>query len=236
MKRTFSAVAVLVVISACLVVYMLMSMRSTDESRVEVVPPQEPSSQERAASADRIPDGMYAVVAEESSFTWSGKKPLIEGYINTGSIAFREGVVTVSGGEVSGTVALDMNTLTALGTPKKPGQEGMLAEHLKGERWFDVATYPTAEVDIVGMTPGTDGSYEVTANLTLHGSTNEIVFPAQVSVDESGSVLVEAQTEIDRTRWGITAGSGSFFDDLADNMVDDMIAISFMIVATSAAQ
>ncbi len=184
-----------------------------------------------APSVEPIADGTYALIPAESTFTWSGKKPLIDGYINTGSIAFQEGIVTVSGGGVSGTVTLDMNTLVALGTPKKPGQEGALAEHLKGERWFDVAQYPTATVEIVRMEPDGTGAYTVTANLTMHGASNELVFPAEVSVDETGKVVVQAQTEIDRTLWGITAGSQAFFGDLADNMIDDMVGISFNLVA-----
>ncbi len=178
-----------------------------------------------------LEDGTYQLLPAESTFNWSGKKPLIDGYTNTGSIAFSGGSMSVTGGEVSGTVTLDMNTLVALGTPKKPGQEGALAEHLKGERWFDVATYPTAEVTLVHMVQNAPGAYEVTANLTMHGQTNEVTFPAEVTVDGSGRVTMRAQTEINRTLWGVTAGSDSFFDNLADNVIDDMIAISFTLIA-----
>jgi len=178
-----------------------------------------------------LPDGTYALVPSESTFMWAGKKPLIDGYINTGSIAVLEGSLSVEEGQVRGVVVLDMTTLAVSETPKKPGQESALEGHLKGERWFDVATYPTAEVSIVSVTPTSADMYDVSADLTLHGQTHAISFPASVNVDGSGRIVASAAHGIDRTQWGITAGSGSFFDNLADNVVDDMVAISLTIVA-----
>lgn len=207
------------------------STEDTATQQPETTPSETSGSVDASPEQTSLEDGTYQLLPAESTFNWSGKKPLIDGYINTGSIAFTDGSLSVTGGEVSGTVTLDMSTLVALGTPKKPGQEGALAEHLKGERWFDVATYPTAEVTLVHMVQNAPGTYDVTANLTMHGQTNEITFPVQMTADGSGRVTVRAQTEIDRTLWGVTAGSGSFFDNLADNVIDDMIAISFTLIA-----
>ena len=44
-------------------------------------------------------------------------------------------------------------------------------------------------------------------------------------------VHAKANFEFDRTKWGITSGSSSFFDNLADNAVSDMVAMSFDITA-----
>lgn len=178
-----------------------------------------------------LADGTYTVVPSDSTFAWAGKKPLIEGYINTGSIAVSEGSLSVAGGQVTGSVILDMNTIAVSGTPTKPGQESALEGHLKGERWFDVATYPTAEVSITGVTPNSAGTYDVSANLTMHGETQPINFVATIAPETNGRLIASADLEIDRTKWGITAGSGSFFDNLENNVINDMIAISFTLVA-----
>lgn len=186
-----------------------------------------------------VEEGTYRVVAEESTVNWAGKKPLIEGYVNTGSIAVSEGVINVEEGEATGTFTIDMNTLSVSSTPTKPGRENALEDHLKGERWFDVGAYPTATFTITNVSPR-EGSeetytYDVTGDLTMKGETHEVTFPAQIYTDVEGQVRAEASFEIDRTLWGITASSDSFFDDLADNVVDDMVALSFSLVATTEA-
>jgi polyisoprenoid-binding protein YceI len=194
-------------------------------------------SEEAAAPEDAsVPaDGTYAVVPEESTVSWAGKKPLLEGYINTGSIAVSGGSITVFGTEATGEFTLDLETLSVSVTPTKPGQENALEGHLKGERWFDVATYPTATFAIDRIAPRADSEethvYDVSGNLTLKGQTHPVSFPATVYQSGDGRVHARGALEVDRTQWGITAGSASFFDNVADNAIDDMVALSFSLVA-----
>ncbi len=182
-----------------------------------------------------VADGSYNVNAQSSIVRWAGKKPLISGYTNSGTIAVSDGTITVANDTATGNFTIDMNTLDVGLTAKKPGQEGTLEGHLKSDKWFDVATYPTASFVITNVAKRADSDeshiYNVTGDLTMKGVTNEISFPAEIYQTPAGEVRAIAATEIDRTKWGITAGSGSFFDDLADNVIDDMIAISFDIVA-----
>lgn len=182
-----------------------------------------------------VDDGSYSVALDQSSVRWAGKKPLIEGYINSGSLALTDGNIELLEGDVSGMFGIDMNSLSVSGTPTKPGKESVLESHLKGSGWFDVETYPTAAFEIIKATPtesvSTDFTYEVLGTLTMKGQTHEIIFPAVVYKGGDGRLHALADFEFDRTKWGITAGSGSFFDDLADNAVDDMVALSFELVA-----
>lgn len=179
-----------------------------------------------------VEQGTYTIVPEESTFSWAGKKPLIEGYINSGTIDIKEGTITKTNESATGTIVLSMNTLHVGLTAKKPGQEGMLEEHLKGKGWFDAETYPTAQFTITkAVQLGTSSEYEITGDLTLKGKTHTIVFPATIFSDNEGAVHARASMEIDRTKWGLTAGSGNFFDSLGDNMISDMVALSFDIVA-----
>lgn len=182
-----------------------------------------------------VTEGTYTVIAEESQVGWAGKKPLLEGYINDGSIAVTEGTISVMNGEATGSFTIDMDTLSVSNTPTKPGSENSLEGHLKGERWFDVATYPEALFAITAVMPRGDSetsfTYDITGDLTMKGQTHEVSFPAMIYLDDSGRLHASAETEIDRTVWGITSGSGSFFDDLADNVIDDMVALSFHVIA-----
>lgn len=186
-------------------------------------------------SAAAVTDGTYAVNAEASRVEWAGKKPLLEGYINTGSIAVTGGTVSVTGENVSAEFAIDMDTLSVSATPTKPGKESALEEHLKGERWFNVAAYPTASFAITNVVARADSAttftYDVTGDLTLKGQTHPVTFPATIYLSEDGKLHAHGSLEIDRTVWGITTGSENFFDNLADNVIDDMVALSFVLIA-----
>jgi len=194
----------------------------------------EKMSTEQMEDATAITAGTYTVDTTESEFMWAGQKPFIDGYVNSGTIALSEGVITVTDTTATGSFVLDMNTLHVGLTAQKPGSEGALEGHLKGSRWFDVATYPTATFSIIAVTPtDTDLVYTVTGDLTIKGVTHEISFPAEIYQDEDGLLYAEAKTEIDRTLWGITSGSGNFFENLGDNLIADEVALSFFLVANA---
>ncbi len=179
--------------------------------------------------------GTYTVDTANSLVNWAGKKPLIEGYTNSGTIMMSAGSITVGEAEATGDFTIDMNTLKVGLTAKKPNQETKLEEHLKSDRWFDVTKNPTASYKITSVTkmPDSDTTFNYTINgeLTMKGIMNEVSFPATIYQTADGTVVAKAATELDRTKWGITSGSGSFFDNLADNVIDDMIALSFTIEA-----
>jgi len=186
-------------------------------------------------SATTVTPGHYVVDTNKSTFNWSGKKPLIDGYVNSGTIDLSHGEIDVTNTTAKGSFSMDMNTLTVGLTAKKPGQENLLEQHLKGGNWFDVTNYPTAQFVITKIeeTPEkvNDFQYLITGDLTLKGQTNEITFPAYIYQTDDGLLHTQARFEIDRTKWGLTFGSGSFFQNLGDNLIDDMVGISLSITA-----
>lgn len=181
-----------------------------------------------------IPTGMYTIDTAKSVVNWAAKKPLIDGYINSGTLRVTAGTITIATNATQGSFTIDMNTLDVGLTAKKPGQEGKLEEHLKTERFFDVAKFPTATFVITQVTPvatpTTDQTHTLTGDLTMKGVKHTVTFPAVVYA-ENGTLFARATTEIDRTKWGITAGSKNFFENLGDNMIDDMIGLSITLEA-----
>ena len=209
---------------------------------ISKAPTNAPSTEEAAElghtapeNASVVSEGSYTVIPAESRVEWAGKKPLLEGYINTGSIGVEAGTITVAGDSAQGEFSIDLNTLSVSATPTKPGQENALESHLKGERWFNVAQYPTATFTITDITPQEDSNttfaYEVAGELTLKGQTHAVTFPATIYQAEDGRLHAHGELEVDRTQWGITAGSATFFENLADNAIDDMVKLSFSLVA-----
>ena len=64
-----------------------------------------------------------------------------------------------------------------------------LTTHLKSKDFFDVETFPKAEFSSTSLMPKPAGpnEYEVTGDLDLHGVKKSIVFPATITVDDSGA-------------------------------------------------
>ena len=66
--------------------------------------------------------------------------------------------------------------------------------------------------------------YDVTGNLTLHGVTKGVTFPAEITVD-GDTLSTTAEFTINRTDWNIT------YKGVADDLIRDSVLLYFEIVA-----
>jgi polyisoprenoid-binding protein YceI len=82
-----------------------------------------------------------------------------------------------------------------------------LTTHLKSADFFEVREYPKATFESTKITAGQKGQSIITGNLSLHGVTKEISFPASVEVSDKGLTLT-SEFSIDRTQFGMTFGKG----------------------------
>lgn len=90
-----------------------------------------------------------------------------------------------------------------------------LTEHLKAPDFFDVKTNPTAKfVTKRIVRPNRSGdNYVVVGDFTLNGKTNEITFPATVTLADK-TLKLTAEFKIDRTKFGMTYGQGKIDDEV----------------------
>jgi len=79
---------------------------------------------------------------------------------------------------------------------------GRLTNHLKSADFLEVREHPTAKFVSTKIESAADGKAKITGNLTLHGQTKEVSFPATVAVTDKGLTLA-SEFKIDRTNWGI---------------------------------
>ncbi|HXV26783.1 MAG TPA: YceI family protein [Candidatus Paceibacterota bacterium] len=182
-------------------------------------------------------DGDYLLDSDASSMTWRGRKPLINGYYDTGSVALSGGAVTIAdGGVASGSIVVDMTTIAATDTGRGSADNfrSMLSRHLQSEDFFNVEEYPTGEFALTDLVQDGDGAWTLSGSLTVKGIANPVSFPVRVT-NEGGVLSVTAENvELDRTKWDIRFGSGSFFENLGDNLIDDIFTVSFTAVFRSA--
>lgn len=153
------------------------------------------------------------VKAAESSIVWTGKK--VTGQ-HTGTINIKSGNIDIQDGVLKGgNFVIDMNSIVCTDMEGEYGKK--LEGHLKSDDFFGVPNHPTAEVVITSVNTGeVRNRYDITADLTIKGITHPITFSAILGED-----MAKAKITVDRTKYDVKYGSGSFFDGLGDKMIYD---------------
>jgi polyisoprenoid-binding protein YceI len=150
--------------------------------------------------------------AEKSKLLWLGEK--VTGQ-HTGTINLQSGWLNWQDNKiVSGEFSIDMASL------KDSEANERLEGHLKSEDFFGVEKYPTAKLVVTGSTSFEKGSGVVNGTLTIKGVTNPIEFKSAMQKKEDG-VWFFANIVVDRTKYNIKYGSGSFIDNLGDKTIYD---------------
>lgn len=132
------------------------------------------------------------------------------------------GTVTLGDGTVTGIdVAIDTRSIWS--------DTDRLTGHLKSDDFFGVETYPEAQfiADQIAPVDSAGATHLVTGNLTMHGQTHAVTFPASISVEES-TVQATADFIIDRTNWGIN------YTGAADDLIDNEVRLILDVVAAAA--
>jgi len=164
--------------------------------------------------------GSTAFAAEidvaQSTIKWTGSK--ITGSNHYGLISPKSSELTVEDGKVvSGSVVLDMNSLTVSDIEGEKAQKFL--RHMMNEDFFEVGKYPTATLEIKEAKEG-----EMVGQLTIKGITKPYSFPVTL---KDGKYV--GKTTFDRTQFGIIYKSGNFFKDLGDKVINDDVEIEFEI-------
>lgn len=168
--------------------------------------------------------------SKTSSVAWTGFKKI--GSSHNGGMTVKEGQIETDkkGAITGGNVVIDMASMTNADV-KDPVDNKKLVGHLSSPDFFDVAKYPTSTFKITSVTKKAGNEYTVKGDFTMIGKTNPIEFPATITTDKGVTTGV-AKVKIDRTKFGLKYGSGSFFKELAgDKIISDEFALDLKLVA-----
>lgn len=150
---------------------------------------------------------------EKSSIEWTGKK--VTGQHN-GTIAFESGTLVFDKNELKGgSFTVDMTSIKVTDLQAGKGKE-KLEGHLKSDDFFGTEKHKTSTLDFKKIGSKGKGVYTVTADLTIKGITNPVTFDMTVSGN-----IATAKVVIDRSKFDVRYGSGSFFDNLGDKTIYD---------------
>lgn len=152
------------------------------------------------------------VDASTSTINWVGKK--VTGQ-HEGTVNLKDGALVFAGKKLTGgTFTVDMTSLTA--TDLSGEYQGKLNGHLKSEDFFGTEKFPASTLVFKTISSKSKNVYTVTADLTIKGKTNPVTF--DIAVDGN---TASTKFNVDRTKYDIKYGSGSFFDNLGDKAISD---------------
>lgn len=174
-------------------------------------------------------EGRLTVNEKSSTFNWTGSK--ITGDKHGGTLSVKSGSISVEKGNiVSANVAVDMLSMKCT-DDMNDEYKGKLIGHLHSPDFFNTAEHSTAYFVLSSFSKGKDSNYMVKGKLTIKGITNDISFPAKASISDTG-VTLDADVVFDRAKYDIQYGSGSFFEGLGDNLINDDVMVKLHIEAS----
>jgi polyisoprenoid-binding protein YceI len=171
------------------------------------------------ASPQNVAGTKYVITSQNSKIEFIGSK--VTGSHN-GSFQKFSGEVDYAGAPENSrvSVTIDADSITT--------DDANLTKHLKTADFFDVAKYPTATFVSTEIKPGgQNASHTVTGNLTLHGVTKSVTFPATISVT-ADVASVDAGFSINRKDFGIS------YAGAPDNLIRDDVVLKLTIRAAKA--
>ncbi|HCX21966.1 MAG: lipid-binding protein [Flammeovirgaceae bacterium] len=169
----------------------------------------------------------YTVDTEKSTVEWFAEKVTGE---HNGTVTLKSGEFAFADGKLTGgSFIVDMTTID--NTDLEGEWKDKLVGHLKSDDFFGVETYPTATFTMKSAKKQGGNKYLVSGDMTIKGITKSIEFPAEVVV-AGDQVIATATLTIDRSKYNVKYGSGSFFENLGDKTIYDNFDLKIKIVSS----
>jgi polyisoprenoid-binding protein YceI len=213
------------------IVLSSLLVASLGVSAFKLITPERPRNAETSIEAVAYAVQNYKVDVNESKVTWVGRKVTGE---HNGNIKLSNGTILFDRTSLrGGTFVMDMTTITC--NDLQGNSNKNLVNHLRSDDFFSVEKNPTAMFAVTNLSARNNAkagtaNYIVTGDLTIKGITNQISFPAFVSV-KKGVATAKATMKFDRTKWDIKFRSGNFFENLGDKAIQDDVELNVELVA-----
>lgn len=174
-------------------------------------------------------DGPFKADLKKSSLQWIGKKVTGE---HSGNIALKSGEINFQKGKISsGKFEIDMRSITCTDI-KDAEYNKKLIGHLNSDDFFSVEKFPAASFNIKEAITKDGKNYTIKGDLSIKGITNPIEFAAVVEKSKD-FVTASSLIKINRAKFDIRYGSGSFFEGLGDNLIYDDFELNVKLVVST---
>lgn len=167
-----------------------------------------------ASSSQAVPGDRYSITPENSKIEFVGSK--VTGSHN-GSFKKFSGAIMFKGQPETSSVNVTIEAASI------EADDPDLTKHLQSPDFFDVGKYPQATfVSTAIKAGGEKGTHTITGNLTMHGVTKSITFPATIAVTPE-AITVDSTFSINRKDFGID------YPGAADNLIRDQVVLTLKI-------
>jgi len=186
-----------------------------------------------ATSSISFSDGSYELNTASSSLSWRGE--YLKGLAEEGTVNILSGNFVVSKNKIEGgKFVIDMNSIESIPHKDK------LVNHLKSNDFFGVEEFPTATFVLKDVISSQKAGFEsgksvVNGDLTVKGITKPISFFATITGEEDNLHAV-ASFSINRSDWDIKYNSQTFFSNLGDKIINDIVTIGLDLKAQKVIQ
>jgi polyisoprenoid-binding protein YceI len=186
---------------------------AADTSRAVTAAPAAPASPQTASGQK------YLITPQNSKVEFIGSK--VTGSHNGSFQRFNGEIDHIGDDPTKGHVRIDID-MSSVNT-----EDPKLTNHLKTPDFFDVAKFPQAQFVSTAIKAGGDrgASHTVTGNLTLHGITKSVTFPATITVTPD-TATVDSSFAVNRKDFGIV------YAGAADDLIRDDVVMKLTIRAT----
>ncbi len=121
----------------------------------------------------------------------------------TGTIPVADATMSVAPNEMPTAVKISFD-LAKITTQNEKRDADLRSDH-----WFNVASTPDMSFVATKVTPGADGAFIMTGNLTMHGVTKPVTltgkYEGKVELQGRTHLGYTATTKLDRTQWNVGA-------------------------------
>lgn len=166
-------------------------------------------------------DKKIDVDTASSKIVFLGKKVTGE---HTGSVKIQSGSLNFAKDTLTGgTIVADMTTIAVTDITDAEYIKKFL-DHMASDDFFASSKFKTAVLIVKSAKKLSGNKYSVNADLTIKGKTAPVTFDAEVSTDKATAKVV-----VDRTKYDIKYGSGKFFENLGDKMINDEFSLDVVL-------
>jgi polyisoprenoid-binding protein YceI len=169
----------------------------------------------------------YKADVANSKINWVGKKVTGE---HTGTINLLSGEFTINNGMIEkARFEVDMTSIKNVDLTDE-SYRTKLEGHLKSDDFFGVVAYPKATFVLDKPVKIEKGITLVKGNMTIKGITQAVEIKTVFSESADG-MRIYATITIDRTKFNVKYGSGSFFENLGDKTIYDEFYLTISLLA-----
>ncbi|NET33570.1 MAG: YceI family protein [Cyanothece sp. SIO1E1] len=156
----------------------------------------------------------------DSEVGWKGKAAF-NAYALSGSVELEQAEFQGSKAELTiAKIVIDMTTIQS--------DNARLIQHLKSKDFFEVKRYEQATFVMTSKLSLQEGKQEISGDLTIKDNAHPISFPVELK-QVGGQWFIEGIMSVDRTQYGITFNSPTYFEKLKEQAIADEFELSFSL-------